>query len=644
MKMIILKKTRACILFLCLVLADTSIFAQVNFEENMEVLRSRFDPNVAKSIFSNPNDLDKSAKELLRYFKKRTSVKYPKHYTSGHTDKDLKYANDALNHIFVGQRSYPSFFCGKDINWGLRPVEDKEWIWQLHRMYFWTSMAKVYASTEDEKYAKAWCEQMVDWVRKNPRDNMHKYAWRSIEAGIRGHSWTVCYNSFLKSEHFTSQVLIAFLNSCFEHAEYLMTRYKSGSNWALMEAEGLAFIAMLFPEFTNAEKWKTEAIRRFNSEISNQIYPDGHQRELAMGYHVGSINWFYRSFEFAKLNTQEKAFSSLYLERIEKMCEVPMKLCFPDGTNAQFGDSWSGSPGQYYSNFFQWAALFKRDDFRYFATEGAEGNAPEQKAFALKESGLYSMRSGWNKNATAMVLKCGPDGGNHCQQDNNTFSLYAGGRTLMPDAGSYIYNGDPEGRKWFKQTKVHQTLTLNGKNTKYAPQLLKWEPGEKHDILVVENDSYDDLSHRRSVFFVDKRYFIIVDEAIGKGLGDVEIHFQLAPGECISDTDDFSFRSNFKDGANVFVCSNKQKGLELIEEEGWVSFVYTKKEKRPAFSYKLKKTNAHQVIRFVTLVAPYTEEIPSVEVELLGSENNATNTLEVLIKENSSSFILKCEL
>ena len=79
---------------------------------------------------------------------------------------------------------------------------------------------------------------------------------------------------------------------------------------------------------------------------------------------------------------------------------------------------------------------------------------PENTAFALDKSGLYSMRSSWDKNAICLVLKCGPDGGGHCQPDNGTFELYAGGRHLMPDAGCYIYSGDPENRAWFRQTKA----------------------------------------------------------------------------------------------------------------------------------------------------------------------------------------------
>jgi heparan-sulfate lyase len=246
------------------------------------------------------------------------------------------------------------------------------------------------------------------------------------------------------------------------------------------------------------------------------------------------------------------------------------------------------------------------------------------------------MKSGWDKNAISMVLKCGPDGGGHCQPDNGTFELYAGGRNLMPDAGSYIYSGDPENRAWFRQTKVHQTLTFNNENSKYAPKLLLWQPGENLDILVVENKSYENLAHRRSVFFVDKRYFIIVDEAIGTATGDVDIHFQLAPGVAVFNRDNLSAHTNFTEGWNVHVQTQNQKGLDLIEEEGQVSFEYTKKEPRPAFCFRLKK-KSDKKISFVTLVVPYEKSFPDVqianvlsnfsEVSITISENGKTKSI-----------------
>lgn len=635
------------LLLFFLPLSVVSAFTQsANFETQIQTLFDRLDAKALPSSISNQSDPQKKVTELLRYYKKRNTVKHPVNTTASKqnvTEKDLKYANDALEHVFVGQPAYPSHFCGEDINWNARPVPDNEWVWQLNRMYFWNSMGKVYTATGDERYAREWGAQLIDWTQKNPRDEEHHYAWRSIEAGIRGHNWSALFFRFIQSEHFTPEVLVALMNSCYDHAEYLMTRYSSGSNWSLMEAEGMAFIAFTFPEFRQAGAWKTEAIRRFSNELHEQVYDDGHQRELAMGYHLGCIRWFYRTYELAKLNGQANAFPADFAETMEKMCEVPMKLCLPDGTNAQFGDSWAGTPGQYNDRFLEWAALFDREDFRFLGSEGQAGQAPTQTAYALKTSGLFSLRSGWDENATCMVLKCGPDGGGHSQPDNGTFTLYAGGRTLMPDAGSYIYSGDPEGRAWFRQSKVHQTLTLNGENTRYAPRLLQWKPGSDLDILVVENDSYDNLTHRRAVFFVDKRYFIIVDEAVGTGTGDVDIHFQLAPGDAVFSPKKFSVRSDHAEGWNIWVQTQKQKGLELSEEEGKVSFIYTKLEPRPAFRYRLKKTSATQSVRFVTVVAPYQAGIPDIKCKVLGKSKREKNKLQLLVKEKGKKTVLECD-
>ncbi|MBK6284150.1 MAG: heparinase II/III-family protein [Draconibacterium sp.] len=254
------------------------------------------------------------------------------------------------------------------------------------------------------------------------------------------------------------------------------------------------------------------------------------------------------------------------------------------------------------------------------------------------------MKSAWDKNVISLVLKCGPDGGGHCQPDNGTFELYAGGRNLMPDAGSYIYSGDPENRAWFRQTKVHQTLTLNGENLVYAPKLLLWQPGENLDLLVVENQSYKNLAHRRSVFFVDKRYFVIVDEAKGTDTGDIDIHFQLAVGDAIFNKDSFSVHSNFSEDWNVFVQTQKQKGLELIEEKGQVSFEYTKREPRPAFSFRIKKEKENANVRFVTIVVPYQGKQPNINVEVIENKEPGSSKLQLEINEDNVKKVIEYSL
>jgi len=621
-------------------LAAGGIISALNADEIAGVLAALNldNPDLIRVKNAGPNTV-LAARELLTYFRQRTSVIHPVGVQlEGEevvaTEADIELANQALKHIMRGQPAYPLFDVGKDIDWSIRPVPDNEWVWQLNRMTFWTAMAKAYSLSANPQYAWSWAHQLTDWVRKNPRDEQHAHAWRSIETGIRGHGWTGHFHHFLHSPHFTPEVLLTFLKSCRDHAAFLMTTYKTGSNWALMEAEGMAFIAMTFPEFQQADDWLTEATDRLNKEITLQVYPDGHQRELAFGYHTGSIGWFLKTFEMAKLNGKESLFSDNYLDLIEKMCGVPMKLAFPNGTTPQFGDSWTGKPGQYYASLKRWNEIFGRPDFLYVATEGRQGSAPSETAFAFPHSGLYAMRSTWQPDAISLVLKCGPDGGGHSHPDNGTFELYAGGRSLMPDSGSFIYSGDPEGRAWFRQTRVHQTLTLDGKNAAYAPKLHLWEPGDTLDKLVVENQSYPDLAHRRAVLFVDKSYFILIDEAIGKATGILDLNFQLAPGPSLMDASTLMAQTQFDEGYNVMVQTLPQEGLELVEAEGQVSFIYTQKEPRPAFSYQVKKEGRTKGHRFITVVVPYLNTPPQIEIKLLGKPKLGATSYEVEITEN----------
>ena len=93
-----------------------------------------------------------------------------------------------------------------------------------------------------------------------------------------------------------------------------------------------------------------------------------------------------------------------------------------------------------------------------------------------------------------MVVKAGPKGEWHCQPDNGTFELWFNGRNLFPDTGAYVYAGSAEVmklRNWFRQTRVHNTLTLDGRNLETTQSVTGlWQPEGKEQILVTENPGY----------------------------------------------------------------------------------------------------------------------------------------------------------
>ncbi|MCK4624994.1 MAG: heparinase II/III family protein, partial [Phycisphaerae bacterium] len=607
-------------------------------ENSMKILLKRLDldrPGLEKVKAAADNPA-KAANELLAYYRARKSVK---HYVNRADrkkslgkyagDKQMKAADNALKHILIPGYGYPPYFVGKDIDWSTNPVPDHEWIWGLHRMPSWGALAKAYWHTGDEKYAREWCFQLRDWVRKNPIDGKYHYTatpWRRIDAGSRGRSWMNLYQRFLDSPSFTPEVLVTFLNSCYDHATFLVEHFTIG-NHGLFEAEGAGFIAIMFPEFKDAKGWLDMVVRHQNEQIKIQVRPDGHQIEQAINYHNACLRLFSRTHELAKMNGLTETSDSQYARRLEKMVEVLMKLSLPDGSSTLFGDT--KSPMKLRPILAEWADVFGRKDFLYVATAGAEGTKPKQTAYALSDSGFYSMRSGWDENAVCMVLKCGPGGFFHCQPDNGTFELYAAGRRLMPDSGTYVYHGNPAGRNWFRQTRVHQTLTLDGKNSAYKPVQRLWKPGKDLDVLVVENGSYDGLTHRRAVMFVKKKFFVFVDEAIGKSEGNVDLHFQLAPGEAVFDRAAPSVRTDFDKGANVLIRGLAQKPMTLRKEKGQVSFKYGQKQPRPAFRFRIEKSAKTQAVRFVTLVVPYEGDVPQAKVSLVGSPAPGSGRIEL---------------
>ena len=605
------------------------------------LLLSRLDltqPGLVKVLIASiSEDYETAIEELLDYYHTRTSVKssvdrLQKAASLGNcaTAENLQIADNALNHVFVGQPAYPPYFCGDDINWNTRPVSDMEWVWQLNRMTFWEDMGKAYWHTGNEQYVSEWVSQLTDWVKKNPVGT--SYSWRYIEAGERSTRWVSLFQYFIDSPAFTGEFLVTFLNSCFDHAEFLHLWYSSGSNWGLIESRGLGYLGIMFPEFRTSEKWVNKAIERFNTEVVSQFYSDGYHKEMTPSYH--RPDYFMAIIDMAQMNGRENIFPESLWAMIEKMVEAQMVLGLPNGTAPMFGDTSRMSAwGQLREN----AARFKRPDFLYVASYGSEGTKPDATAFALPVSGFYSMRSGWDRNAICLIMKNGPNGGGHCQPDNGTFELYAGGCYLMPDSGTYTYDENNPDHFWFRQTKVHQTLTLDGRDTAYYPKQLFWSPGEDLDVAVVENQSYQDLGHRRAVFFVDKSFFIIVDEAIGSATGDVAIHFQLVPGDAVLDIQNLTAKTVFTEGWNVQVTSVISDGAVMKEEQGQVSFSYTQKEDRPAFCYQVNKAGTGW-LRFVTLVVPYNGmTAPDIDVALAGSPAVGSNTLNLQVTTGGMS-------
>lgn len=574
---------------------------------------------------------NEAAAALLDYYRSRTGVCTPEIKDISKVrinDEHQQWADDALSHTFFAHKGYqPSFNYGEDINWKYWPVKDNELRWQLHRHKWFTPMGKAYRVSGDEKYAVEWTKQYIDWIRKNPYVKISKeefeiaadsqlkedaenarFAWRPLEVSHRLQDQPVQFQLFIDSPAFTAEFLTEFLVNYHRHAEHIMGNYSEKGNHLLFEAQRMLCAGSFFPEFRRAKEWRDSGVEILNREIGVQVYNDGAQYELCPHYHLAAIEIFIKALEVADINGFRNVFPQSYIDTIERMIMFYANISYPDYTNPCFSDARLVSKKNMIKSFKAWSELFPENEaIRYWATEGMEGELPENLSIGYPDSGFYVFRNGWGEDATQMVVKAGPPAFWHNQPDNGTFELWYNGKNLFPDSGSYVYAGEGEvmqWREWFRKTSSHNTLTLNHNDIKVTDsKTLLWQPEGDVQILVTENQSYEKLKHRRSIFFVEGKYFVIVDEAIGSAKGTVNLHYQLPRGKCTSNRTEMMFSTMADDGVNVKLRCFGPEGTSIEMLDGWLSTEYMKKVKRPHYSFNAKKMD-NKPVRYITVIMP----------------------------------------
>ncbi|PIF34430.1 heparan-sulfate lyase [Flavobacterium sp. 9] len=615
-----LKKTTALFFMLMTVCFAEAQEAPVK-KESFDAINLDY-PGLEKvKIFFKAAKYEAAAKELLAYYRNRKTVKNPDFNVGEETQfrgkeigkNNQEKADNALLHQFQPQKGYGFFDYGQDINWDYWPVKDNEVRWQLHRVTWWQPMGMAYRSSGDEKYAKEWVLQFRDWEKKNylgrSKEN-DQIAWRPLEVSERIQSLPGTFNLFVASSNFTPAFLMEFLNSFSKQAAYIPKNYSKEGNHLLFEAQRVLGAGASFPELKQAEEWRKSGIEVLIREIKLQVLQDGVQWELSPTYHVACIEIFLKAYNSAKMANLEKEFPDTYIKTIEKMILVTANMSFPDYSNPMFGDSWIFDKNSRIKQFLSWSKIFPENGLiRYLGTDGKEGSLPNYTANEFPNGGFYAFRNGWNNKSTVLILKAGPPAEFHAQPDNGTFELWVKGRNFMPDTGCYIYSGDAEVtkmRNWFRQTRVHNTLTLDNQNMVITKaEQNKWKTSKNLDLLTYTNPSYTDLNHQRSVLFIDQKYFLIIDKAIGKATGNLGIHFQLKEdSKPVFDTTNNSVSTTYEDGNNLLIQSLNTDKVTLKEEEGKVSYVYAKEIARPAFVFE-KPKNDNSTQQFITIVYPY---------------------------------------
>jgi len=288
------------------------------------------------------------------------------------------------------------------------------------------------------------------------------------------------------------------------------------------------------------------------------------------------------------------------------MLQFLMHLTRPDGSLPALGDDDGGRAlaldkrdyRSFQDGLCVGAILYRRGDFKHqagaFCQEAlwmlGEDSWDKYRQLASREpaetqanfpfAGYFVRRSGWGPLGSHMVFDCGGLGmltGAHAHADALSLTLFSGGRELLLDSGTFVYNCAPEWRNYFRSTRAHNTVTIDGRDQAEQGGTFHWRTRIVSraardfsslgiEYMEAEHDGYrrvpQGVIHRRRLLFLPPESWIVVDDFRGSG------------------EHRFDFRYHFPLDAEVSglrLPLFATKPVKTVTTEGWISRGYGEK-------------------------------------------------------------------
>lgn len=560
----------------------------------------------------------------------------------GHSDYESNLrarADRALGGSFdlLGHRDL-SF--GNPVNWWLDPVAgvrtpNRHWsgidvldpgqvgdhkvVWELSRHNALVTLAQAYWCTREPRYAERCIDLLVSWLDANPpKQGVH---WSSsLELAFRSMAWLwilALVDDALQPE--LRRRVLSYIAIAGRHIERHLSTWFSPNTHLTGEALGLFMIGTALPQCRDAALWQRRGAHILLEWLNRHVRPDGTYVEQSTWYHRYTTD-FYLQFlvlaERAGMTVRQNVEGPL-----NGLLDYLMWISRPDGTMPLIGDDDGGrllflderTAHDARSPLAIGAALFKRADLAAVAgTPSAElvwllGKAgrdvfervmpkpPDANARLFRDGGTAVVRSGWDASASMMTIDAGPHGflnAGHAHADALSIDLTVSGRPVLVDPGTFTYTLAPSWRDLFRETAMHNAVTVDGCAsatvagpfqwlTRAESRCEQWEANEDEGVVLFAgtHDGFERLRppvrYTRMVAYLEPDLWVIRDEIAGSGEHELSVHWQCAPG------------LSCNGGAGSLMLSRGRTevlGLHVVEtaawrfSDGWVSPTYGGRE------------------------------------------------------------------
>lgn len=469
---------------------------------------------------------------------------------------------------------------GKTLNYrDERLAGDIKYLWEPNRHAELVTLAQAWKLTGEPKYVEASRLLLESWFDQCPYPLGPNWT-SSLEHAVRLVNWCFAWHLLggETSPLFEGDAGQAFkrrwLEVIYRHCHFIaghFSLFSSANNHLLGECMGLLIGAITWPLWTESEGWRQLAHQGFESESLKQNFSDGVNREQAIWYQHEVADMMLLCGLIGRANGVE--FAAAFWERLESMLGFIAGLMDAGGNMPMIGDSddavlvrFSREPefDVYKSLLATGAVLFKREDFK-----AKSGNFDDKSRWLLGDAaaerfealtvrfpetprrefplgGYYLLGQHFGRpEEIRAVVDCGPLGylsiAAHGHADALALTLSVAGKEMLIDPGTYAYHTRKDWRDYFRSTRAHNTICIDGQDQsvsggnfmwlKHANAKLElWETDRQQDRLIGSHDGYcrldDPVRHRRELVF-DKtdNTFRVMDTLECEGRHRVEIHW-----------------------------------------------------------------------------------------------------------------------
>lgn len=532
-----------------------------------------------------------------------------------------------------------------DIDWDYNPGT-RHWGMDLNRFTYLRPLTLAHLATKDDRYGRKAIDLILDWVAKCEIERCFAgtpYVFGSyLNNTIHISAWARCLVALIPAGIVQPIELLRILKSVHEQIGYLevVTNGHKG-NWPTIGCQGVLATLAALPVLRDQDRFTDYFIETLDTQLQEQILPDGVQDELTPHYHSVVIN----NILTCAASCQDLGLSlkATTLDTLRNMLHYQAQAITPNRTaRVAFNDSDPEALGDI-------TPTLERLGFPdYWPAPGKLG--PQ----AFPYAGVAFLRQRQTDGDLYLAFDGGPFGRSHQHEDKLGFWLHAYGRDLIVDPGRHLYDQtEVSYLPYLRTTHAHSTITVDdqGQNSRAhkdtwiakAPGSLKYveengaiRASARYD-LGYGDDNAIDVVHHREIVFVEERFWILFDRIAGDGRHTISSRFHFYPGDVIADGNRAHSQNN--DGNLLLEATGDWDAVQIHKGEqdprmGWYSASYNKIEPSPTLSFT---ADSALPLSYAVLLLPYRgTEPPSATVSFAngtatvsvdGSDYSVTSTL-----------------